>query len=224
MSRTPRDKPRKAAPANGSPVRGSQIAERNVAKILVAAEAVFADAGFHGATVDAIAERARISKSNLHYYFRTKTDLYLAVLQNTLAIWTASLARLDPEGDPRAELSAYIGEKLEMSMRHPTASRVFANEILRGAPLIEDYLKTELRALVREKARVLQRWIDEGRLRPIDPVHLIFLIWAATQHYADFLPQVRAILGVKEIRPALFKKIAASLGDIILNGVLDRGE
>jgi len=224
MSRAPRDKPRKTAPSNASPTRDSPIARRNVAKILIAAEAVFAEAGLHGATVDAIAERAHISKSNLHYYFRTKTDLYLAVLQNTLDIWTASLARLDPAGDPRAELCAYIEEKLEMSMRHPTASRVFANEILRGAPLIEDYLKTELRALVREKARVLQGWIDEGRLRPVDPVHLIFLIWAATQHYADFLPQVRAILGVREIGPVRFQKIAASLSDVILNGVLARGE
>lgn len=222
MSRAPLDRPRKTARANGSPARGSRIAKRNIAKILTAAEAVIAEAGFHGATVDQIAERAQISKPNLHYYFRTKTDLYLAVLQNTLDIWTASLARLDPEGDPKAELSAYIEEKLEMSVRHPTASRVFANEILRGAPLLDEYLRTELRALVREKARVLQRWIDEGRLRPIDPVHLIFLIWAATQHYADFLPQVRAVLGIKEISPARFQKIKASLSDIILDGVLAR--
>ncbi len=221
MTRTPA---RKAATPQGPPARGSRIARRNVATILAAAEAVFAEAGFHGATVDEIALRAAISKSNLHYYFRTKTDLYVAVLQNTLETWTASLARLDPEGDPRTELTAYIEEKLEMSMRHPMASRVFANEVLRGAPLIETYLKTDLRGLVRDKAVVLRRWIDEGRLRPIDPVHLIFLIWAATQHYADFLPQVRAVLGVKNLGPSQFKKIKSSLSDLILNGALAREE
>ena len=206
--------------ASGAPASRSRIAERNIAKIIAAAEEVIASAGFDGATIDAIARRARISKPNLHYYFRTKTDLHRAVLRNTLNVWAASLARLDPAGDPRTELSAYIDEKLDMSMRNPTASRVFANEIMRGAPLLEDYLKTELRALVREKARVLQRWIDDGRLRPVDPTHLIFLIWSATQHYADFLPQVRAVVGVKDISPARFEAIKASLKDIILDGAL----
>ena len=216
-----RSKQRKArGKASLPPARRSRIAERNIAKIISAAEEIIATSGFDGATIDAIAERARISKPNLHYYFRTKTDLYRAVLKNTLNIWAASLARLDPEGDPRAELSAYIEEKLDMSMRNPTASRVFANEILRGAPLLKDYLKTELRALVREKARVLQRWIDDGRLRPVDPAHLIFLIWAATQHYADFLPQVRAVIGVRSINTAHFAAIKASLKAIILDGAL----
>lgn len=224
MTRKPVRKSRRSAPPQDAPAHGSRIARRNVAKILAAAETVFAETGLHGATVDEIARRAGISKSNLHYYFRTKRDLYIAVLQNTLEVWTASLAKLDPKGDPRTELTAYISEKLDMAMRHPTASRVFANEILHGAPLIKDYLKTNLRALVREKGRVLERWIDEGRLRPIEPVHLIFLIWAATQHYADFLPQVRAVLGVRAISAAQFQQIRTSLCDVILNGALARGE
>lgn len=203
-----------------TPARPSRIAAQNMARILDAAGAIFAETGFHGATIDAIAERAGISKPNLHYYFRTKTDLYRAVLQHTLDIWTASLARLDPHGDPRSELSAYIHEKLDMSQQNPTASRVFANEILHGAPIIGEYLKTDLRAFVREKASVIQRWIDDGRLRPVDPVHLIFLIWAATQHYADFQPQVRAVLGVSTLSKARFQAIKASLCAIILDGVL----
>ncbi len=208
--------------AADKPARKSRIAARNEARILDAAQEVIAEYGFHGATVDMIADRADMSKPNLHYYFRTKTILYEAVLKRTLDTWLASLSKLDPNGDPRDELSSYIAEKIDMSMQAPLASRVFANEILRGAPLLERYLKTELRYLVAGKARVIQGWIDAGKLRPVDPAHLIFLIWAATQHYADFLPQVCAVLDKKKLTTADFERVKASLTDMILAGVLPR--
>lgn len=200
----------------------TRITVENEEKIIDAAQSVIAEYGFHGATIDRVAEKAGMSKPNLHYYFKTKTDLCKAVLRRTLDIWLASLAKLDPEGDPETELSTYIIEKVEMARRHPMASRVFANEILRGAPLLQDYLKKDLKKIVNRKARVIERWIDEGKLMPVDPAHLIFLIWAATQHYADFQPQVKAVLGVNELTPQHFRKIEQSLCAIILRGVLPR--
>lgn len=200
----------------------TRITVENEEKIIDAAQSVIAEYGFHGATVDRVAEKAGMSKPNLHYYFKTKTDLYKAVLRRTLDIWLASLAKLDPEGDPETELSTYIAEKVEMARRHPMASRVFANEILRGAPLLQDYLKKDLKKIVNRKARVIERWINEGKLTPVDPAHLIFLIWAATQHYADFQPQVKAVLGVKDLTPQHFRKIEQSLCAIILRGILPR--
>jgi len=208
-------------PDNGKKTR---IALKNEKKILDAAEEVIAEYGFHGATIDRVAQLAGISKPNLHYYFPAKTDLYAAVLKRTLDVWTASLSKLDPDGDPETELSAYIAEKVEMSRLNPLASRVFANEILRGAPALEDYLRKDLRAIVRKKAAAIQRWIDEGKLAPIDPVYLIFLIWAATQHYADFYPQVKAVMGVQKLGPRHYKEIEKTLCEIILRGVLPAGE
>ncbi|MFQ5563316.1 MAG: TetR family transcriptional regulator C-terminal domain-containing protein [Parvularculaceae bacterium] len=200
----------------------TRITIKNEKKILDAAQTVIAEYGFHGATIDRVAEQAGMSKPNLHYYFKTKTDLYKAVLQRTLDIWLDSLAKLDPDGDPETELSTYIVEKVEMSRLHPTASRVFANEMLRGGPLLKDYLKNDLKKLVNRKARVIEHWIREGKIAPINPVHLIFLIWAATQHYADFQPQVRAVLGVGDLNAQQFKKIEQSLCEIIIRGVLPR--
>lgn len=200
----------------------TRITVKNEKKILDAAQTVIAEYGFHGATIDRVAEHAGMSKPNLHYYFKTKTDLYKAVLQRTLDIWLASLAKLDPDGDPEKELATYIIEKVEMSRLHPTASRVFANEMLRGAPLLRDYLKKDLKKLVNQKARVIEHWVEQGKLAPVNPVHLIFLIWAATQHYADFQPQVKAVLGVSDMTPQQFKKVERSLCEIILRGVLPR--
>jgi TetR/AcrR family transcriptional regulator len=200
----------------------TRIQEKNTERILDAAQEVFATYGYQGSTVDEIANRAGISKPNLHYYFKRKQDLYLAVLRRTLAIWLVPLRELDRGGDPAEEIGHYIAHKVELSRRFPVASRVFANEIVQGAPFLKGYLQKELRAVVERKAAVIQHWIDEGKLAPIDPYHLIFLIWAATQHYADFTSQVKAVLNVPRLTQQHYRKIEQSLSRIILHGVLAR--
>ncbi len=202
----------------------TRIQMRNEARILDAAEHVFAEHGFRGATVDRIAARAGMSKPNVHYYFKRKADLYFAVLMRILEIWLAPLKDLDPGGDPARELRHYIAAKLRFSRDNPIASRIFATEILQGAPVLERYLGEDLRRLVERKAKVIRHWIDTGKLNDVDPYHLVFLIWAATQHYADFAPQVTAVMGRKTLGKDEFERIEDSLCKIILSGLLPRGE
>lgn len=198
----------------------TRIQVKNEERILDSAVEVFAQYGYHGATVDEVAARAGISKPNLHYYFERKKDLYLAVLRRTLESWLVPLRELDRDGDPEKEIGEYVAHKVDLSRQYPAASRVFANEIVQGAPFLKGYLQKELRAVVERKAAVIQHWIDEGKLAPIDPYHLIFLIWAATQHYADFTAQVKAVMNVPRLTPGHFRKIEQSLSRIILHGVL----
>ena len=198
----------------------TRIQLRNEERILDAAQEVFATYGYQGATIDEVAHRAGISKPNLHYYFKRKRDLYLAVLRRTLEIWLVPLRELDRTGDPEEEIGNYIAHKVQLSRRFPAASRVFANEIVQGAPFLKGYLQTDLRKVVERKAAVIQHWIDEGKLAPIDPYHLIFLIWAATQHYADFIPQIKAVMNVSRLNQGHFRKVEQSLSRIILHGVL----
>ncbi len=173
----------------------TRIQVQNNGIILAAALEVFSNYGFRGSTVDQIAQRANMSKPNLLYYFRRKEDIYVAVLEKILADWLAPFELLDEAGEPVAEIARYIAAKMDLSRRNPDASRLFANEILNGAPAIGGFLKGPLKALVDQKAAILAKWMMQGRLRKMDPRHLIFAIWAVTQHYADFDPQVRAILG-----------------------------
>jgi TetR/AcrR family transcriptional regulator len=198
----------------------TKIQLKNEERILDAAQEVFATYGYQGATIDEVAKRAGISKPNLHYYFKRKRDLYLAVLRRTLEIWLVPLRELDPAGDPSVEIGNYIAQKVQLSRRYPAASRVFANEIVQGAPFLKGYLQTHLREVVERKTAVIQHWIDQGKLAPIDPYHLIFLIWAATQHYADFVPQIKAVMNVPRLTQAHFRKVEQSLSTIILHGVL----
>jgi TetR/AcrR family transcriptional regulator len=190
--------------------------EANVERILDAALSVFAMDGFAGARIDAIAEIAGLSKPNLLYYFRTKQDLYLAVLRRTLDMWLVPLARIHADSDPRAALTDYVTEKLEYARDHPKASRLFAIEVMRGAPLLNDVLSGELKTLVDSKVMLLRRWMAQGRLPRREPHHLIFMIWATTQHYADFSTQVEAITGRTLNHPVFFAAARQSILQAVL--------
>ena len=173
----------------------SRIQQRNRERILAAALEVFSAQGFRGATVDQIAAEAGLSKPNLLYYFDSKEAVHGALLTRLLDDWLAPLRQLDPDGEPQREILSYMRRKLAMSRQFPRESRLFANEILQGAPRLEAFISTELRALVNEKAGVIAAWAEAGRIAPVDPYHLIFSIWALTQHYADFAAQIGMIRG-----------------------------
>ena len=173
----------------------SRIQQKNREVILDAALEVFSLHGFRGATLDQIAEVAGLSKPNLLYYFPSKEEVHTALLTGLLDTWLDPLRAMDPKGEPIGEIMAYVRRKLDLARDYPRESRLFANEILQGAPRMRAAIEGDLRELVAEKAKVLLAWMEEGRIARVDPVHLIFSIWALTQHYADFDVQVRAVLG-----------------------------
>ncbi|RUS59261.1 TetR family transcriptional regulator [Pseudorhodobacter sp. E13] len=173
----------------------TRIQQKNSETILDAALDVFSAHGFRGATLDQIAEVAGLSKPNLLYYFPSKEAIHLSLLSKLLDTWLDPLRAMDPQGDPLTEIMGYVRRKIEISRDFPRESRLFANEILQGAPHMRAAIEGDLKALVDEKTSVLQAWMDAGKIAPLPPVHLLFSIWAITQHYADFDVQVRAMLG-----------------------------
>jgi len=203
----------------GKTRKRTRIQAENEERILDAALEIFSSYGFRGATVDQIAAVAGMTKPNLLYYFRRKKDIYLAVLNRTHEMWLQPLEALDADGDPVDEITRYIDRKLEMSRDSPTASRLFAMEIMQGAPVLGPVLGGRLKTLVDEKAAVIRRWIDEGRIAPIDPHHLIFMIWATTQHYADFDVQIRAILGSGINARQQFDAARTTLEQLLIKGM-----
>lgn len=213
-------------PATNEEVSKGAIRQANESVILAAAERVFAGAGFGGATMAAIAEAAGLPKANLHYYFGSKQDLYRAVLARTLTDWLQPTDRITSGADPRSAIEGYIRAKMALSAQRPHASKVFANELLHGAPVVKALLATELRQMVLRKAAVIEGWIAAGRMAPVDSVHLFFTIWAATQTYADFDVQVCAVLGHPEMSAQDHARATEHVVSLILRGcgLLDKPE
>ena len=191
---------------------------RNRARILQAAEEVFAQQGYRGATTAAIAERAGLPKANVHYYFGTKEALYHAVLDDILDLWLGELDRLTEDADPAEALADYVRAKVRHSRERPLASRVYANEMIRGAKHTGDFLKNDLKSLVAKKSQVLESWVAQGKIEPIDPVHLFSVVWAATQHYADFEVQVSALVGRRQLAAKDYDAAAETIVRMVLRG------
>lgn len=161
--------------------------------IINAALIVFSQKGLNGARMEEIAEEAHISKSNIFYYFKSKEVLYVAVLERVLSNWLSPLDRMNINQDPREALKTYIEEKYKVSKKSPAASRLYALEIMQGAPHLMPVLKGPLKSLVKEKVAVIDGWIAENKIKPVSAIHLIFHIWAITQHYSDFSTQTEAV-------------------------------
>jgi len=178
----------------------SRIQLRNRKRILDAALEVFSQFGYRGATLDQIAKEAGLSKPNILYYFDGKEAIHVALLNTLMETWLDPLAEMNPTGDPLEEVLSYIHRKVQMSREFPRESRLFANEILQGAPRMKPHLLSGLKPLVDEKSALLQDWMDQGKLAAVDPRHLLYSIWATTQHYADFEVQV-GILSAAEKDP-----------------------
>ncbi|MBP1129064.1 MULTISPECIES: HTH-type transcriptional regulator RutR [Serratia] len=205
-----------------SPTRRSRAVAAKRSTIMDAALEFFSLYGIHGTSLDQVAERADVSKTNLLYYFPSKEELYVAVLKGILEVWLAPLKALRADQEPLQAIGEYIRLKLEVSRHHPQASRLFCLEMIQGAPLLKQELQGGLKALVDEKSAMIERWIAEGHIAAVDPHHLIFMLWATTQHYADFWVQVEAVTGKTLEDEAFFLQTVENVQRVIIDGIRPR--
>lgn len=197
-------------------IAGGNIRKKNKALILTAAKKEFVIHGFKGASIKRIAERADIPRANIHYYFADKTDLYQQLLTEIINEWNTNYDTLEAGQDPKEALTAYVHSKVMYSKTDPEASRIFASEIIHGAPVLSDYLDTEFKVWVKSKVSVINSWIEQNLIDPINPYHLLFMIWSATQHYADFNIQVMAAMDKSEMSDEDYEEVAQSITMMVL--------
>lgn len=201
--------------ADGKPT--GRIRQKNEEIILTAAAEEFARYGFKGTSMNAIAQRAGLPKANLHYYFASKLGLYVEVMRHMLELWDTAFDDVTVEDDPAAALARYIRLKMEFSRRHPQASKIFAMEVISGCECLSEHFNQDYRSWFQGRSAVFGAWIAAGKMDPVDPMHLIFLIWAGTQHYADFSDQILRING-KRMTKVEFAQASDNLVRIILKG------
>ncbi|OLS60883.1 TetR/AcrR family transcriptional regulator [Pseudomonas putida] len=195
-----------------------RIRQKNEQAIIQAAEDEFARHGFKGTSMNTIALNAGLPKANLHYYFTNKLGLYIAVLSNIIELWDSTFNALSVEDDPAEALARYIRAKMEFSRRNPQASRIFAMEIISGGNCLTDYFSQDYREWFKGRAGVFQAWMDAGKMDRLEPVHLIFLLWSSTQHYADFATQICQVTGRSRLTKQDMEEAGDNLIHIILKG------
>ena len=195
-----------------------RIRQKNEEAIIKAAEEEFARHGFKGTSMNTIAQNAGLPKANLHYYFTNKLGLYVAVLSNIIELWDSTFNTLSVDDDPAEALERYIRAKMEFSRRQPKASRIFAMEVISGGDCLSQYFNQHYLDWFRGRAAVFEAWIAAGKMDPVDPMHLIFLLWGSTQHYADFASQICRVKQCSRLTKQDFEEAADQLVQIILKG------
>jgi TetR/AcrR family transcriptional regulator len=196
----------------------SRIRERNRELILRAASEEFALKGFAAAKASDIAARAGLPKPNVYYYFKSKALLYQEVLHSIVEPMLQASAPFNPDGDPRQVLSDYIRAKVRISRDLSHASKVFASEIMHGAPHLPADQVQALNDQARHNIACLQQWIEQGQMARIDPYHLMFSLWAATQTYADFDWQITTVTGKARLAPEDYEAAAQTIIALVLGG------
>ena len=192
-------------------------------QLLNAALDVFSVYGFSGASLDEIAQLANMHKSNIFYYYENKESLYVEVLTTVMQKWLAPLQILEVELEPTEALTHYLMQKIEISKDQPKASRLFALEIIQGAPHILPILKGPLKKLFKRKTKVIETWQEQGKLsKEIDAELLILNIWAITQNYADFSTQMEMVTGKTLRNRSMFQRTVEHTVHMMLYGVLPR--
>ncbi len=199
--------------------RKIEIREANQNLILQAAEKIFAKNGFKGAATADIAREAGLPKANVHYYFKTKENLYREVLKHILNDWMSAAATFEAHDDPAEALRTYVSAKMEFSRTRPYGSRVWAREIMSGAPVLENFLGTTLKSWVKQRTAIIQRWIREGKINKINPQALLFMIWSSTQHYADFERQIIILNNGKSLSDRSYRQRTDQLVELVLASV-----
>lgn len=195
------------------------IRRENETRIKRAAERIFSEQGYRGASIGMIAELAEVPKPNVYYYFGSKEELYQAVIEDICASWLKAGDDFHVDNAPRDAVKSYVLEKMDLARERPHASRVWAMEIARGAPVIKSYLKNTVRPWLREKEEVINQWIKDGQIKPVDGRAFIFMIWATTQHYADFEAQITVINDGRGLTDAKFSDARQSVCDLILHSL-----
>lgn len=205
------------------PEKISRAMNRDQLRTDITAQAVrlFAECGFEGTSIALVAESVGISKQNLLYYFPNKLALYRHVLDEVLDEWLARMSALDDDSQEPADLlRAYIRAKLRFSRERPWGSRVYAMEVITGARIYGTAIKKRVVPVLRQDIAVFEKWIAAGKIAPVDPMHLLFAIWAMTQSYADFSAQMALVLNRKQLTRKDFDVAESVIVDMVLGAVL----
>lgn len=170
------------------------IRAHNQAIILHAAEEEFVLQSYRGATMQGIADRAGLPKANIHYYFKNKKNLYKVVLRSIIEEWNEGLITMTVDSDPKAVIEKFLRTKLHQAFVNPNRHKLFALEVIGGAPHLHDFMSTTMQEWALDKIEVMKTWHSQGKISIADPMQLLILIWATTQRYAEFETEIVGLM------------------------------
>ena len=156
-----------------APSKEDIVAEFRRRSIIQAACHVFGEKGFEAATVDAIAEAARVAKGTVYLYYASKQAIYDAVFASGMAEIERLIGeQLAAAGSARAAIAAFVTVRAEYFQQHPDFFRVYIAEIARlvaASPESRGACQAALDRQTRALQKVMEKAVAACEVRPVDP-------------------------------------------------------
>jgi TetR/AcrR family transcriptional regulator len=165
--------------------RGERRKARTESAILEAAERKFLQHGFHGTTVEEIAEAADVSVGSIYVHFQSKEGLYLALIERALEVEERYMAgAFKPTLSHGQQLFAAGWAYLQFYLDHPGYFRILAFPHLdarpdESLPSAAQRLAERAEAQVRRVAGIIELSVKTGAARPVDPYRAAKFMWGA---------------------------------------------
>lgn len=173
------DAPRAASKTPATPDDSPDSVRRT---ILAAASEAFAEKGYAATRIATIAELAGLPKSNVHYYFKSKENIYAKVLEDIAPSYlSACMPVLEDDETPIEALIHTLIRMIRLFERQPFASKVIMAELREGARRLPREFFARWTAQTQSSLAGIRQWVDRGLLAPVDPEHALLTIWAIAQ-------------------------------------------
>jgi len=164
--------------------------------ILKAAEQIYAAHGLAGARTEAIAAAAGVNKALLYYYFKSKEDLYQAVIGSQLREFKEQTEKvLSTPGPAGPILLRYVSYHFDFIGTHPHYPRIFQRMMMEGDRTLARIIREHSIPLMKMLLALLVRGMKSEEFRHLNPEHALVSIAGLTGHYFNIAPAIRAITG-----------------------------
>jgi TetR/AcrR family transcriptional regulator len=171
------------------------------AGILRAAETLFARAGVDGARTEAIASAAGVNKALLYYYFKSKEDIYLAVLDShRKAFLDRALEILAQKGPAREVLLEFVSAHFDFISSHRHYPGLFQRSMMGAGPRVAKMMGERIRPMAFKMAALLRRGMRQGEFRSFDVGHTALSLVGLTVFYFNAAPIIRVVSGEDPFR------------------------
>lgn len=131
-------------------------------QILDAAKQVFADAGYHGASINAIIEKAQIARGTFYLYFESKAAVFDSILDEAMAQLRARIHRIEVADPAAPPPQVQLRDQVVATLGYVVGDRALAELLLQSAHAPEAEATERLGQFYGEVRRLIVRALEQG--------------------------------------------------------------
>ena len=169
-------------------------------QIKAAAKKIFVKKGFAGARMQEIADEAGINKALLHYYYRNKAKLFEVIFEETFHMLLPKMTQVVTADKSIIEkIEMFIPMYIQTIRMNPHIPLFILNELNQDSDRLVNRIKSNVQPeIFMGLMQQVQMEIAQGKIRPINPIHLIMNIVSMSAFPFIAKPLLKQVMGMDD--------------------------